>query len=113
MQNLLAILEILQIDQLLGQGVESLVQTTNGIEILGVLLGSSPEGDNDLCFLHLLLLHLPPQIPVSRLKFKSQGPNPSTGSPDPNLEAQISASRSKSQPRGLIPTSRLRFGPQG
>ena len=66
-----------------------------------------------LCFLLLLLLHLPPQIPVSRLKFKSQGPNPSTGSPDPNLEAQISALRSKSQPRRLIPTSRLRFGPQG
>ena len=44
MQKLLAILEILQMDQLLGQGVESLVQTTNVIEILGVLLGSGPEG---------------------------------------------------------------------
>ena len=46
-------------------------------------------GDFLLLLLLLLLRPSPPQIPVSRPKFQSRGPNPS-------LEAQIPASRPKS-----------------
>ena len=57
-------------DQLLGTGVESFVQTTNVIEILEVLLGSGSGGNDDLCFPLNFLLHYPPplKIPVSRLR---------------------------------------------
>ena len=71
-------------------------------------LGSGPEGVDDLCF-HTYgefspsppSSPSPPQFPVSRPKFQSQGSNP-------GLETQIPASRPKSQPRGPNPNHETR-----
>ena len=87
-------------------------------------LGSGPEGVDDLCF-HTygeFSPSSPPsspslyplQIPVSRPKFQSRGPNPCLnpslkswpGDPDPSLEAKILVSRSKSRLRGPGPSLR-------
>ena len=70
------------------------VSRVTGLVKLRAVLGSGPEGVDDLCF------HTyggfspspppsPPQSPASRPEFQSRGPNPS-------LEAQIPASRPKS-----------------
>ena len=78
--------------------------------------GSGPEGVDDLCF-HTYggfsppppsshsPLSLPPQIPVSKPKFQSRGPNPS-------LKAQIPAQNAstKASIQALRPQSKLLEG---